>query len=338
MTLRIPASPRSLSLLRPVSSRASKLVGASVLAAALVSVCAVGRSAPEQISGSGGLRIENCKVSAINDIEIPAEEPGPITKLLVAEEAVVKKDQVLAQMEDRLARAQLEAATSKHKAAEEQAKNDVNERYAIKAADHAKAEYDKSVEASRQTKNAVADIDIKRFKLAWEKAVLMAEQAKLEQSVAVHTAASQFAEAKAAQLGIIRRQLKSPINGVVVEIPKKPGEWAAAGDPVFRIVQMDKLYVEGFFDITKYPPSKIRGAQVTLDIEVGGEIKKFPGKVVRINPVSDLAGTQLWAEVENRQEGNEWVLRPGMMAKEMIVHTDFVPTGTTARKSRFGIE
>jgi len=305
----------------------------------LLSYGAVGWSAPGDSSGGPGLKIENCKISAINDIELPAEEPGPIMKLLVAEEAVVKKDQPLAQMDDRLARAQLDAAINKHKAAAEQAKNDINERYAVKAAEHAKAEYDKSVEATQKTKNAVADIDVKRFKLAWEKAVLMAEQAVLEQTVATHTAAAQAAEAQAAKLAIIRRQLRSPVDGVVVEIPKKVGEWAAAGDPVVRILQMDKLYVQGMFNVFKYPPHKIRGSQVTIEVEIGGELKKFPGKVTRINQEANFDGdTMFWAEIDNRQEHGEWLLRPGMMASEMIVHTDFVPPPSTAHKSRFDLE
>ncbi len=338
MTLRVSASSRFVSPLRVLSSRGCKLASASALAAVLASVAAVGWTAPGDSAGSG-LIIKDCQISVINDIELPAEEPGPIFKLLVAEESVVKKDQVLAQMDDRLAKAQLSAATNKHLAAAEQAKNDVNERYAKKAAEHAESEWKKSVQASRQAANAVAAIDIERFKLAWEKAILMAEQAVLEQKVATFTAAAQYAEAKAAQLAIERRQLKSPIDGVVVDIPKKVGEWAAAGDPVIRILQMDKLRVEGYFDIAKYPPHKLRGASVTLEVEVGGEIEKFPGRVVMISPESRFGGaTKLWAEVENRQENSEWVLRPGMKVAEMVVHTDFVPAGTTAQKPRFGVE
>ncbi|MFO0895891.1 MAG: HlyD family efflux transporter periplasmic adaptor subunit [Pirellulales bacterium] len=333
MTLRVSASPRF------VPSFGWKKACGGLLVAGLVSVGAVGWGAPGDSGGSRGLKIEDCKISVINDIEIPAEEPGPIIKLLVAEESVVKKDQLVAQMDDRLAKQQLLAAQSKHLAAAEQAKNDVNYKYAVKAAEHAKVEYEKSKEATRQTKNAVADIDIKRFLLAWQKADLMAEQAQLEQRVAVHTAAAEAAEAEAAKLAIARRQLKSPIDGVVVDVPKKAGEWAAAGDPVVRILQMDKLRVEGFFDIAKYPPHKIRGAAVTLEVEVGGEIKKFPGKVVMINPEAIYNGaTKLWAEVENRQENGEWVLRPGMKVTEMVVDTDFVPAGDTARHRRSGLE
>jgi multidrug efflux pump subunit AcrA (membrane-fusion protein) len=328
-----------LGSVRYLSSRGIKLAGAGALASVLLSYGAVGWSAPGDSNGGPGLKIENCKVSAINDIEVPAEEPGPILKLHVAKEAVVKKDQVLAQMDDRLAKAQLEAATAKYKAAAEQAKNDINERYAIKAAEHAKAEYDKSVQATRQTAQAVAEIDVKRFKLAWEKAVLMAEQAVLEQTVATHTAAAQAAEAQAAKLAIIRRQLKSPVDGVVVEIPKKVGEWAAAGDPVVRILQMDKLHVQGMFNAFEYSADKIRGSQVTIEVKIGGQMKKFPGKVTEVDLEASFDGdTMFWAEIDNRQENGEWLLRPGMMASEMIVHTDFVPPPATARKSRFDLE
>ena len=46
---------------------------------------------------------------------------------------------------------------------------------------------------------------------------------------------------------IEKRQIKSPIDGIVVKVERHLGEWVQPGDPVFQVVSLDKLRVYGEF-------------------------------------------------------------------------------------------
>ena len=91
----------------------------------------------------------HCLVSLIDEAQIPAEERGVLMELNVHEGASVMKGDLLAQIDDRdvqMARrvAELELAVS-----DEEARNDVEIRYARAAAAVAKAEWDEALQANR---------------------------------------------------------------------------------------------------------------------------------------------------------------------------------------------
>ncbi len=146
------------------------------------------------------------------------------------------------------------------------------------------------------------------------------EKAEIDRTKLGFEAETQGAEVEAAQLSIDRRQLKAPFDGEVTNVYRRPGEWVAPGDSVFKVIQMDLLRVEGFVKADQFDPHEINGRPVTIEAELAhGRVVKFTGKVVFVSPLVTAAHEYaVFAEVNNRQENGQWVLRPGFPATMMI--------------------
>ena len=128
------------------------------------------------------------------------------------------------------------------------------------------------------------------------------------------------AELKAAEANLEHRRLLAPLDAVVVELARHEGEWVAAGDPVMRLVRVDLLRVEGYLNAKDYRASDIQGRPVQVRVTLaGGQRETFPGKVVFVNPLVRTGGEfQVRAEVQNRKDGNFWLLSPGLKAEMTI--------------------
>lgn len=260
-----------------------------------------------------GPTMPNCLVMLIDEAEIPAQEAGVLAEIKVREGATVKAGDLLARIDDR--RNQLEKQLAEHEyyATLEKANNDINVRFAKAAADVADAENKASEEANRRVPNSVSQAEMRKLQLEHRKAILQIEQSGLEQSIAKHDAKASAAKLEAADENVRRRKILSPIDGMVVEARRHVGEWVQVGDVVLHIVRLDRLKVEGFIKASKYQGGRINDRNVTVEMKLpGGEKRELKGKVVFVSPMLQTAGDfRVWAEVENRQEGGQWLLQPG---------------------------
>jgi macrolide-specific efflux system membrane fusion protein len=159
-----------------------------------------------------------------------------------------------------------------------------------------------------------------------EKSRLDAEQAELEMELArselelakikANLAASDLELAKRS---VEIRKILAPLQGVVVSVLNRPGEWVRPGDKMFRIVRTDRLRAEGFVAASAVTRD-LRGAEVIVVPEFTDKLsQRFSGKIVFVSPEIDPVNGQVrvWAEVGN-PEGR---LRPGLRAK-MTIRTD----------------
>ena len=164
---------------------------------------------------------------------------------------------------------------------------------------------------------------MEKLRLQWKKAYLAIEQAELKQKTNRLTAEAKEAEVDASDNDIQRRKIMAPLNGDVIEITPGVGEWLNPGAPIVRIVQMDKLRVEGMLNIKDFGPDQIANRPVKVTAQVGpNRMEEFQGKVVFIDPELIKGGKyRVLAEVVNRRaEGDgPWLLRPGMQPEEMVI-------------------
>ncbi len=281
---------------------------------------AVARPGSGVAANGGNPIVQNCTVALIEEVQIPAQEAGALVKVAVHEGDQIKIGDMLAQMDDSQPKVHKKAATGEYEAARQHAINDINVRFAKAAYEVAKSEYSKALEANRRSPNAFSDVELDNKRLAAEKAKLQIEQSDVDQKVAVYTSATKEAEVENAQLSIDRRQIKSQIEGIVVSINRHAGEWLQVGEPVLRIVRMDRLWVEGWIDASKFNPDEIKNQSAVIDVELArGQHARFTGKIVFVSPLVEAGGEyRIKAEVENRRENNEWVLRPGHTATMQI--------------------
>jgi RND family efflux transporter MFP subunit len=103
--------------------------------------------------------------------------------------------------------------------------------------------------------------------------------------------ASRLAEAEAAlaqaitsrdiaTLNLDRTTVIASVNGVLANVELRPGDYAAAGRPVFALIDSDSLHVDGYFEETKLPRIHL-GDRVK--IELMGEARSFDGHVESIS-------------------------------------------------------
>jgi HlyD family secretion protein len=105
---------------------------------------------------------------------------------------------------------------------------------------------------------------------------ILSEQAPLEKSLA------QFAEQ------IRKGQIVNPINGVVLSKYALKGEMAAAGKPLYKIANIDTLYLKAYVTGATLPSIKL-GQSVQVRIDQGEKrYKSYPGQITWISGKSEF--------------------------------------------------
>lgn len=264
--------------------------------------------------------LPNCLLSLDAEVQVPAQEGGVLVKIPVREGQQVTAGQLLAQIDDLIPEAERNVARYKLRVAERQAADDIDVRYSIAAFQYAAAKLQRSMAANAKTPNTRTEEEIDEQRLDKEKSKLMIEKSKKDMDVAGLQKGVSEAELKSAEAKLEHRRLLAPLDAVVVELSRHEGEWVAAGDPVMRLVRVDLLRVEGYLNAKDYRASDIQGQPVEVTVTLArGQRETFPGKVVFVNPLVRSGGEfQVRAEVQNRRDGNVWLLSPGLKAEMSI--------------------
>ena len=234
---------------------------------------------------------------------------------------IAKIDDDQPQMEKRKAQAEYDQALAK-------AQSDVDVQYSEAAEKVAEAEYKKALESHTKVPGSVTEVERDRLALNEKKSELQIDQARLEQRLAALAAQSKEVEVLAAENSIGRRLIKSPLDGVVVQVFPHQGEWMQPGDPLARVVRVDKLRIEGYVDSSRFGPDKVRDRPVTVEVMLADDRKEtFKGRIMVTSPMVESGGDfRVVAEVENRQDPNsqQWLLQPGQTAR-MTIHSSQRP-------------
>jgi multidrug efflux pump subunit AcrA (membrane-fusion protein) len=259
--------------------------------------------------------LERCLVSLIDEAKVPAREAGVLVELAVREGDTIAAGDVIAKIDDNQPQMEKRKAQAEHDQAVAKAQSDVDVRYSLKSKDVAFKAWEKAENAHRQSPGSVTEVERDRLKLEAEKTDLQIEQANLERKLSALAAASKGVEVEAAENGIERRLLKSPLDG--------------------RVVRPDKLKVEGYVDAAKWDPEQIRDRPVTVEVVLAGDRREtFTGRMVFVSPLDESGGDyRVVAEVENRraEPSKQWLLRPGKTAR-MTVHSGQQPLPPVRRE------
>jgi len=276
--------------------------------------------------------LPNCLIALDEEAQVPAQESGVLVTILVREGQQVKKGDLLAQIDDVMPRMQHAIAGYKLKVAEKEAGDDINIRYAEAAAKVAEAEYRQAVEANQKVAGTVPQAEVRRLLLKHREMVLSIEKAQKEMAIAALQLRVSQAELEAAAANLERRRIVAPLDAVVVELSRHEGEWVQPGDPVMRLVRVDRLRVEGFLNARQYSAAEVQGRPASVTVTLArGRRETFPAKIVYVKPLIEAGGEFLVrAEIENRREKETWVLSPGLSA-EMNIQLGDVPEASPAK-------
>lgn len=271
-------------------------------------------------SAADTVTLPNCLLSLDEEVQVPAQEAGVLVKIPVREGQQVTAGELLAQIDDIVPMAQYNIAKFKLKVAEKQASDDIQVRFAIAGAAVYAAKLERSLRANATTPGTVSDSVVDEQRLERDKFRLQIEKARKDVEVNALQMQVSKAELKAAEANLKHRRMLAPLDAVVIELTRHKGEWVAAGDPVMRLLRLDRLRVQGFLNVKKYQPSEIKDRPVRVVVTLaGGRREAFPGRIVFVKPMVQAGGEFLVrAEVQNRKQGDFWVLRPGLSAEMTI--------------------
>jgi len=267
-------------------------------------------------NATGEAVIQDATLTSIERLDVPGADPGVLVKMTVDIGARVKKGQELARIDDRESAANVEVKRLDFEAADQEAKSTVEVEYQQATADVAQKAYEKLKAVNDKTPGAVTHIDMLRAELEWEKAKLGVKRAQEKNKTDSLTSKAKEAEWNASKVGLERRILRAPFDGVVNNVYKKPGEWVTAGEPVLELVRVDRLGVRGSLPADEWTPSDVDGRNVTVEVKLPrGRVEKVRGKVVFAAPVVEAGGTfPVWAEIDAPMESGNPLVRAGMSA------------------------
>ena len=278
------------------------------------------------------VQLTHCLVSLLADVQVPALEAGALASMEVSEGQFVAEGQLLARIDDRQPLLDKLAAQLQRDAALAKADDDIEVRFSIAAQAVAAAELERAMAIERRSPGGITQQEIQKLQLAKHRDELQIERSKLEMRVAKMNADVHQSAVKSAEDAVARRQIVSPLAGLVVALPHEKGEWVAAGENVAQVVRIDRLRVEGLLSAAEHSPTEIANRSVTVEVPLaGGRIGRFTGQVVYISPLVAAGNCyRVRAEVENRLEAGQPLLRPGMTATMTIgMGPALQPVGTT---------
>lgn len=273
-------------------------------------------------------------IRAMNDRQAFAQTEGLLTTVNVKQGSQVKKGDVLALVDDLRAQAALDVAQFGYVAADERAKDTVEEEYARLAAGVAELDYKQSEEANRNSKgNVISLIEMAKKKLDWDRAGLQIVKAQKDRRLARLDADVKNAELEAAKVELKRRTIRAAFDGEVQELLVNESEWVNPGDPILQLVQFDVMWVECYVAASKYDPAELQGRPVTVRVNLARDREAtVAGRIVYVSQNylessdAETYGSEylVRAEVQNRREGNFWLVRPGMPAW-LTIHVNQPP-------------
>ena len=197
----------------------------------------------------------DCLIEASMTSAVSSAVPGVIERIETTRGARVKQGQIVARLQSGVDQAMVELARTRAQFTAE---------LEAKRANH---------ELAQRNLKRINDLHDKRLIPAQEqdKTQTMAEVAAFEWHMAQEQQRLARMELKRTEEMLAQRSIKSPIDGIVVDTLKSPGEYVEE-HAIVKIARVDPLYVEVLVPLSDYgtiQPGML--AQVSLEPPIGGQ-------------------------------------------------------------------
>jgi multidrug resistance efflux pump len=267
--------------------------------------------------------VSDCLVSLVEETQVATQEEGELTAVIARDGQEVAAEEVLARVDDKIAKLEWDLRQTELKVAEKRAEDTVSIDFAKAAAKVYEADYWRLIETNKIQPRSVPKAELEKALLQYEQYRLQTEKSEFELEIAKLQVNVSKAQVDAANERVVRHEIKAPWGGVVEEVFRHTGDWLKPGDPVLRLVRMDNLKIKCSLNAAQYSPDEVMGRPVTVTVKLAhGVTAQFEGKIAGVSPLVDSNNQFLvWAEVANKKRNGYWVLRSGMMA-EMSINMD----------------
>lgn len=243
--------------------------------------------------------------------------------------------------------------------ADEQAKSDIAVRLAEKTRETARFELDRARKSREAFSSSVSNAELNRLQVLFDLRTLEIEKAeedriitklkpdadkaaveeqveKVQRSRLVVSEKLQDQrvsgvnlevaqnELALARLHLERRQLTAPFGATIVAVNRQPGEWVEPGTTVMRLIQTNRLRVEGFVSADQATHLK-EGMEATI-LFPDSPLKPMAGEIAFVSPEIDPVNQQV--RITGEFDNVDGLIRPGLLATMKVAVSQ--PTGTTA--------
>lgn len=281
------------------------------LAISAVTSLAMAGAMPQDARTSDERRIviDVALVSSINNIEVPARVKGFINELLVEEGDTVAAGQALSKLDTSSIDSEYRASEIKVENAKRQAEDQTPVQYAEATLEVAKKE--EEINLRLRKNDAVPQQELDRSILSRKQAELQIERARAQQAIDKGTVDLETQNLLSVEQLRNRHTITAPFDGQVMEIRRRAGEFIQEGETLLRFVDLSKVKVEGSVPASAMNPNALRGLKVVVRLQLAdGKEESFDGIVKRIGLQVIADNYIVNAEIENRKQGEEWLLRP----------------------------
>lgn len=283
-------------------SQRARCLGLSALL--LASLCAW--SSGQSPTADQFVTVQGCRLTLIDDVKLASERRGILAEI-VAPGARIAVGGNVARLRDSVLKASLALA-------QREAANDIEVRFAQKAAELAALKHERALMANQQSAGTVSDLELKELRLSADRAALQYEQA--EHGLAMARLRLEEMRASFDSLHIV-----TPFAAQVRAVYKQPGEVVQEGEAVAEVVNTDRIRVEGDVNLIDLP---FVAPQTTVQVRIEGSSSPpelaqqvFSGSItfvdVKVEPVSQKV--HIAAELDN----SSGLLREGLMGVMFIM-------------------
>nr|WP_242532120.1 efflux RND transporter periplasmic adaptor subunit [Salipiger thiooxidans] len=268
-----------------------------------------------------GIASSNGRIEA-QSVDVATKYAGRVTEIMAEEGEIVEAGAVLAQLDDREARAQLlaaQATVQQAQASKQMAEANVMQ--AQSARDVAKTSFDRVERLNADGHASQSALDDATNALNSARASLASAEAQVANSDATIAAAE--ADVERLKIALDDMTIRAPIRGRILYRLREPGEVLAAGSAVFTLLDLTNVYMN------IYLPAPVVGllsandeARMVLD-----PISDYvvPARVSFISPQAQFTPKS----VETEEEREELVFRVKLtVPRDLLVQfEDMVKSG-----------
>ncbi|MFN6161467.1 MAG: efflux RND transporter periplasmic adaptor subunit [Planctomycetota bacterium] len=253
--------------------------------------------------------VEGAILKTIESTSVAAQVAGVLQSLNVREGSRVHQGEELARIRDVTVRLQLERTQTALEVARKKQDSDIDEQIANKNREVAFNEHQRALEANAQIRNVYPPSEMDRLKLVLDRSVLEERRAAYLREIAKLESSLAEVEVQQSQELLLRHRIIAPCSGMVVAVEKRVGEWVEPGTVAVKIVEIERLRVEGFINAADTDLNWI-GSKASVRVEIAGESIETEGELVFISPDANPVNGQVrvFIEVDNRDQK----LRPGL--------------------------
>ncbi|MCP3870587.1 MAG: efflux RND transporter periplasmic adaptor subunit [Gammaproteobacteria bacterium] len=169
----------------------------------------------------------DCVITPVEVIELGSPVPGVLESVLVDRSDIVEKGQPVAMLESQVERASLELAKAQALIETEIQLRAVSVEYDNRSTNRLAALHRKKLASAQERDRAEREAKLSDWKLKQARDALFLRQLELKRAEAV----------------VERLTIRSPVEGVVVQRYRAPGEYVE-DQPLMKLVRLDKLHVE----------------------------------------------------------------------------------------------